>query len=60
LISLSKKFGIVMTQIQNRCVMNYTGKEYTTISLANWKIILFDNEDVKFLKSIKPLCICQI
>jgi len=56
-------FLIVIIQIQTRHVEDYIGKENTTISLMDWKIIMFDHEGFKMVesnvKSFNLLFTCQ-
>jgi len=45
--------------------MKHTGKENTTISLIDWKILMFDHKDVEIVKVIwtlfiNPLFTCLI
>jgi len=57
-------FKIVTVEIQTRHVRDHIEKENTTISLMDWKIIMFDHEGVKTMKwviwslSINPLFTC--
>jgi len=48
---------IVIVNIQTRHVRDDMGKENTTISLIDWKIIMFDHEGVKTTKVIWSLSI---
>jgi len=48
---------IVTIQIQIRHVRDHMGKENTIISLMDWKIIMFDHEDIKTVKVIWSLSI---
>jgi len=47
LISCTNLFCTVTVQIQTQYVRDHLGKENTTISLMDWKIIMFDHEGVK-------------
>jgi len=50
LISCINFFWIVTIQIQTRHGRDHIGKEKTTISLMEWKLIMFDHECVKTAK----------
>jgi len=50
LISCINFFWIVTIQIQTRHVRGCIGKENITISLIEWKIIMFDHEGIKTTK----------
>jgi len=50
-------FLIVIIQIQNRHVRDHIEKEITTISLMDWKIIMFDYEGDKTTKMMSSLSI---
>jgi len=52
-------FWIAAVQIQTRHVKDYIGKENTTISLRDWKIIMFENCKID-LKSFNLLFTYQI
>jgi len=44
-------FWNITIQIQTRHVTNHKRKENTTISLMDWKIIMFNHEGVKTMKA---------
>jgi len=46
-------FGNVIIQIQTRDIKDHLGKENATISLMDWKIIMFDHEGVKLQKWVE-------
>jgi len=57
LIGCINFFWIVTIKIQTRHTIDYVGKENTTISLMNWKIIMFDHEGAETAKVISSLSI---
>jgi len=57
LIGCINVFWIVTVQIQTRHVRDHIGKENTTISLVDGKIIMFDHESVKTMEVIWSLSI---